>query len=725
MIRPALLFVLVALGGHAAQTHDRVEAFVASLDVRVPELLLRHHVPSAVVSIVHDGRTMTRAWGVTDIQTGRAPSERTLYNVASISKVVTAWGVMSLAEQGKVDLDAPISRYVSRWRLPPSPASDEVTVRRLLSHTSGLSMPAVPWYAPEVTVPPIPEMLAAGTDPLRLIDAPGAASHYSGGGYALLQLLIEEVSGDAYETFIERHVFQPLGMTDSSFRVPDSASDAATPYDAAMRRLPHYRFAATGAAGLYTTASDLARFAAASLRPRPGGGVLTPATVADMQRQAQPKTPDPFGHGLGYGVIPLAAGGHLVGHSGSNEGWTAEWVMNPATGDALVILLNRSDGFPVYRDLLCDWADASSGGRWPGFCDPNRLTWTPADAAFVDSQFATTTSEDPAAAVLVGTADGVVYRKAFGSRDVRAGVPASSDTPFYVASLAKSLTAVAALQLVAQRRWSLTDPIGKFLPELPVYVRSVSLEQLLSHTAGVPDYHDLIDWKSYGGIDNARAIALLGKRRALDFPAGSRYRYSNTGYILIASAIERVTGRPFRDVLRRGVLTPLGMQATHVDDGRLPPPRDRAIGYRRDGNALVISDYHTATIDGRPFDFRSATVGSGGLYSTVDDLHAFTRAFDRDRLLPLPLATMAVSPRTMTPGEHELPDMVGHGFGWFVSRRENRTLVWNSGDFGGHHTAIVRVPDRQLVVIVLSSAADRSAIALASAIIDRVLAQRK
>jgi len=253
----------------------------------------------------------------------------------------------------------------------------------------------------------------------------------------------------------------------------------------------------------------------------------------------------------------------------------------------------------------------------------------------------------------------------------------------------------------------------------------VSIDQLLSHTGGVPDYHGLIDWKTYDGMDNAGAIALLGTREALDFPAGSGYRYSNSGYILIASAIERVTGRPFRDVLGDRVLKPLGMQSTHVDDGHLPPPLDRALGYRREGGALVLSDYHTATIDGRPFDFRSATVGSGGLYSTLDDLHAFARAFERDQLLPLPLAVMAVSPRTTTPDDHEVPDTIGHGYGWFVSRHSNHTLVWNSGDFGGHHTAIVRVPERQLVVIVLSSAADRNASAIASTIVDHALADRK
>ena len=179
---PVLLPVALCLFSSApADSFDRVDAFIAALDRRVPALLLRHGVPSAVVSVVHDGRTTTRGWGVTDIVSGRTPSDTTLYNVASISKIVTAWGVMRLVDEGRVDLDAPISRYVSSFRLPPSPANDAVTIRRLLSHTSGLSMPAVPWYGPEQPVPSLPAMLSDSKEPLRLIDRPGAAHHYSGG----------------------------------------------------------------------------------------------------------------------------------------------------------------------------------------------------------------------------------------------------------------------------------------------------------------------------------------------------------------------------------------------------------------------------------------------------------------------------------------------------------------------------------------------------------------
>jgi CubicO group peptidase (beta-lactamase class C family) len=157
-----------------------------------------------------------------------------------------------------------------------------------------------------------------------------------------------------------------------------------------------------------------------------------------------------------------------------------------------------------------------------------------------------------------------------------------------------------------------------------------------------------------------------------------------------------------------------------VDDGYTPAPEGRAIGYVRQDGTLVLSDYHTVTVGGREFPFRSSTFGAGGMYSTVDDLYALDRALHTDRLLPLPLQIMAMAPRTTVTTELEVPTVTGHGFGWFISRRGGHNLVWNSGDFSGHHTAILRVPDQKFVVIVLSSASDRNAIEIARTIVDHV-----
>jgi CubicO group peptidase (beta-lactamase class C family) len=725
--RIALLFLINLLSAPCLAL-DRVDAYIARLDARVNELLARYQVPSAAVAVIHNGQTYSRSWGTADLMTGRMPADDTLYNVASISKLVTAWGVMRLVQEGRVSLDAPISRYVSSWKLPPSDWNNQVTVRRLLSHTAGLSMPAVPQYGPDQPVPTLAQMLSDSQDPVRVIEKPGSSYRYSGGGFGVLQLLIEEVTRQPYERYIEAAVLKPLGMTHSTFEAP-AARDlgAATPYDKTVRPLPHYRFAADGAAGLYTTIKDLAALAMASLKSRNQNTSLPlkPEVIELMLTPTATEKPDPFGYGLGYSIVPLPGGGEAFGHAGSNDGWTAVLSTVPATGDALVVMLNRSNAFPVYRDLMCEWVDAVKGKKWPGFCDNACVSWTEKDGAFVDNLFSQVSSADPATAVLVATSAGVVYRKSFGSLDLETRTPAAPESPFYLASLTKSLTALVALKLVQEGHWKLSDTIGTYLLDLPAYIKNVTIEQLLSHTAGVPDYYGLIDWPRYDGINNAKVISLLSQRSELEFPAGTQYKYSNSGYILIAAAIERLTGLPYRQVLREKVLKPAGMNNTFVFDGSGKAPEKRARGYVKEKGGYVLSDYQVVTIDGVRRPFGATTYGAGGIYSTVDDLYALDQALFRGDILSLPIKFMAKAPRTPMTGEVEVPNAIGHGFGWFISSRYDTNVIWNTGDMLGHKSALLQVPKEQLTIVILSNAGGRQPEEIALEIADHLLAKKQ
>jgi CubicO group peptidase (beta-lactamase class C family) len=700
---------------------DRTEAFISSLDVRVPELLVRYGAPSAAVAVIHDGQTYTRTWGVADLDSGRLPSDNTLYNVASISKVVTAWAIMRLVQERRVSLDAPISKYVSRWRLPASAWNNEVTIRRLLSHTAGLSMPAVPQYESADKVPKLEEMLSGSKDPVRINEKPGTSYGYSGAGFAILQILIEEVTHQSYDRYVETQILRPIGMTHSTFKVP--VKGAATPYDKSLKKLPHYYFAATGAAGLYTTITDMAAFARASLNA-PGPGITLPLnaeTITLMQKRTTVEKSDPFGYALGYNLVPLPVEGEAIGHSGSNDGWTSVISIVPSTGDALVVLLNRSDAFFVYRDLMCSWVESLKGKNWPGFCNNNSVKWTSNDTNFADAMFQNIHAGDPAVAILVATSEGVVYQKAFGTADVATGAPVSPNSPFYIASLTKSLTSLVALKLVEKGRWSLSDPIGKFIPELPSYAKDATIDQLLSHTSGIPDYYGLIDWSTYKGMDNTKVIALLNKRSALEFAAGSQYKYSNSGYVLVATAIERLTGLPYRQVLSEKVLKPMKMDQTLVFDGSSAAPDSRAKGYVKDNDRYVLSDYQVVTIGGEQLPYRATTYGAGGVYSTLDDLYSFSQALDHVSLLSLPLQTMATSPRTTVASVNDLPNVIGHGLGWFSSRMYDTNVIWNTGDMLGHKSAVLRIPKERLTIIVLSSAAGREPEIIAKEISDHLL----
>lgn len=287
---------------------------------------------------------------------GRAVGPDTIFQVASVSKWLTAWGVMKLVEEGRLDLDAPVSRYLKRWRLPDSPDNSKVTVRRLLSHTAGLTDDlGFGGFAPGVPVQRLEDVLTHAVDAspgkdgrVRVGQTPGAF-RYSGGGYALLQLLVEEVSGEAFERYMARAIFRPLGLTHTSFATPAEGTNVAQSFDTAGKTSPLLNFSAPSAAGLYTSAADLTRLIQAQspgLGGEPAGGsVLSPQTLGRM------RAPEASVLGLpiwGLGTVLYASNnrdGFIVGHDGSNTPAINTSVrLDPATGDGIVLLESGDPG---------------------------------------------------------------------------------------------------------------------------------------------------------------------------------------------------------------------------------------------------------------------------------------------------------------------------------------------------------------------------------------------
>lgn len=323
----------------------------------VPRILDAYAVPGAAVGIIRDGKVRSATgYGYRDVARRQPVTVSTAFNVGSISKSVTAWGVMRLVQEGRVELDAPVSGYLSRWKIPPSQFNAEaVTVRRLLSHTAGLSMWGVPKVSPEIDPPSLDAMLAATTDgerDIRLVREPGSEWAYSGGGYAVLQLLIEEVTRRPFDQYMKAEILQPLGMTGSAYAWDEAISlAAATPYDSSGSSFAGQRFTATSAAGLQTTLTDLLAFAMASLgSANEATRILDPATVASMQL---PSSESPK-YGLGYELTEIE-GIRLVGHSGSNEGWMAQLLLSPGTADGIVILTNGTNGLRIISEVECAW----------------------------------------------------------------------------------------------------------------------------------------------------------------------------------------------------------------------------------------------------------------------------------------------------------------------------------------------------------------------------------
>jgi CubicO group peptidase (beta-lactamase class C family) len=337
-------------------------------------------VPGIAIAVIRHGEVdWMHGSGLADVESKKPVTEDTVFNVGSVSKCVAAWGIMQLVESGQVELDAPISKSVTKWTLPPSNFGAEgVTLRRILSHTAGLSLHGYPGFSQREKLPTLERSLSGETNgggAVRIANEPGSKWQYSGGGYTLAQLLLEEKTGQDFACYMKEKVFKPLGMTSSDYRwTPEILRDSATPYDAKGHAIEPRRFTARAAAGLQTSVSDLARFGVASLAQddESTGGVLSPKTVELMREFVPPKGEtsarwywmtllDPFAFkakqaasGLGYQHMEFAQF-DAIGHTGSNAGWEAALILCPSTGDGLVVLTNSSNGKRAIERVFRAW----------------------------------------------------------------------------------------------------------------------------------------------------------------------------------------------------------------------------------------------------------------------------------------------------------------------------------------------------------------------------------
>lgn len=370
----ATLVAAVLLAAPVGARAERANAAPAWRDVAAqienaaPVLLRRERVPGLAIALVQDGEVVyARGFGHADVAAGRPVTRTTVFNAGSLSKTVTAWAVMDLARDGRLSLDAPVGEYLRQWSLPVAghPAT-AITVRRVLSHTAGLSFCCYLGTPVDAPVPSLVESLS-GADVLwedvprtgesvRVDSTPGERWRYSGGGYAVLQALIEDVTARPFEAVVRERVFEPFGMSRSGFNWSDGTlAQAARPYGTdASQSLGYRRFAAAAAAGLHTTLDDLARFAARQTRdPTAPTDAAPRADVLDAMWQPAPgtdtlrgtgRTGFEVGYGLGYFVLQLPGGTKVVGHTGSNDGWSAALWIAPRCRCGIVALANSNSG---------------------------------------------------------------------------------------------------------------------------------------------------------------------------------------------------------------------------------------------------------------------------------------------------------------------------------------------------------------------------------------------
>jgi CubicO group peptidase (beta-lactamase class C family) len=335
----------------------------------MPSLLRGDGVPGVAIALVEDGVvTAEEAFGVAALSAARKLTSGHVFQAASLGKPITAWAILQLAETGRLSLDAPLERYLDRWPLPPSAwPTHLVTIRRILSHTAGLSLPDYPGFEPGQQLPSLADSIAGNTNgggALTIAARPGDGFSYSGGGYTLLQMLLEQRTGESFASYMKRAILDPLGMGNSTFDQGPVAL-AASGYDGTGRELPFYIFDGIAAAGLRATAGDLARFLAAHMPDAagsaPGRGIVSPASIAEMTApHARTGGIDGLweSYGLGFEIERLADGRVIVGHHGVNRGWRALMAADVARQRGLVALANSDRAAPATERLFRQWVSS-------------------------------------------------------------------------------------------------------------------------------------------------------------------------------------------------------------------------------------------------------------------------------------------------------------------------------------------------------------------------------
>lgn len=311
---------------------------------------------------------------------------------------------------------------------------------------------------------------------------------------------------------------------------------------------------------------------------------------------------------------------------------------------------------------------------------------------------------EPGFAVVVLKDNKIVWQKCGGMADLGRKKPITPETNFRLASLSKQFTTMAIMLLKERGQLSYDDPLRKFIPDFPEYGKSITLRQLLTHTSGMPDHEKPLykQIKLIPGFepDIYDSLKILKKQKRLLFPSGTRYEYSDTGFVVLALIIEKISGLSYRNFLKNNIFKPLSMDNSDVLDRTKPNIRNRALGYKtrlpratEDGSRNDSKNFEIFDYD--PLNY---IVGDEGVYSSISDMILWNSAWDSEKLVNIQSLQEAFKPtllKNKTEGKA--------GFSWLIGNYQGENIIYQDGCWVGFRNIILKIPDKNLTVILLSN----------------------
>lgn len=306
----------------------------------------------------------------------------------------------------------------------------------------------------------------------------------------------------------------------------------------------------------------------------------------------------------------------------------------------------------------------------------------------VDSLLKGYTQEGFGMTALVSENGIVKYNGAFGNANIELDVPLSPENKFQIGSITKQFTAVLILKLEEEGKLQLTDSIQKYIPEFPNKGKIITIEHLLTHTSGIPEY---FDWdkhhEKWGQFYSPNALMELIKDEPLEFDTGDAFEYCNSNYLLLGILIERITGSSYCDILHQEIIDKIGMTRSSAKYN-LSQIDSLALGYTRSNEQIELAD----------IEHKSWAYSAGNIVSTVDDINKwYTHLFNGEIISPATLE------RALTPFILNSGDTIEYGYGWYLERFQEENMIYHGGSMNGCYSYVSFIPESKILTVLLAN----------------------
>lgn len=294
--------------------------------------------------------------------------------------------------------------------------------------------------------------------------------------------------------------------------------------------------------------------------------------------------------------------------------------------------------------------------------------------------------EEPGGVVLVARKGEVIYERAFGMANLELDAPMQKDFVFCIASMTKQFTAAAVLREVEKGTISLSDTVGKFLPEFPAHILPITIEQLLTHTSGIPNAKSVSALLAAGrGWLSAEQITATFKDLPPDFTPGTKWAYSNSGYQLLGYILEKAAGEPYAEFMERTLLKDAGMEHSfYGNDMKIVKHRASSYLYTRNGIENAVNPNVQIAFS------------AGALQSTAGDMFQWNKSLLSGKLLKRETLQKAWTPARLNDGT-----LTDYGYGWFIGELQGSPLVDHGGNMGGFMSHAIYLPQEDVYVAAL------------------------